>query len=418
MKEAGGRSRGLAFRAPLLASSIAAAVLALGVGGVRRAAALEADRVVVIVVDGPRDSEFLEHPSHAYIPRIWNTLRPQGYISHTFYNTGTTTTISGHATIASGTAQDLPDDGSVRPNRPLLWEYLRDQTAAPDSGSVLIALKGKLACLSYSTFPGYGPPDSTCVIAPTWNDAISVQRFFTFASTHHPRLSLLAFGEPDGRAHAGDWAGYLHSIERADSLTAAVWNWIQSTPGYANRTELFLTADHGRHTTDWMNHGDGCAGCRHLPLLALGPDIRAGIEAWGPAGTQSDIVATAALALGIVPYEATGRVLEELFVNASGAPDPAPPRLILEVAPSPAKDRVVLRVPERTRMPDSDRLGAVLYDATGRRLWAGEVSSGALRAGFTLRRPERWTGSGISWIVLRPPGGASPAITAPICWVR
>ena len=46
---------------------------------------------------------------------------------------------------------------------------------------------------------------------------------------------------------------------------------------YKDKTALFITNDHGRHSDDisdgFQSHGDNCDGCRHISLLALGTDF-------------------------------------------------------------------------------------------------------------------------------------------------
>ena len=70
---------------------------------------------------------------------------------------------------------------------------------------------------------------------------------------------------------------------------------MKELPDYADKTALFITNDHGRHANGhkdgFISHGDGCASCRHISLLALGPDFKPNAiveEAYG----QIDISAT------------------------------------------------------------------------------------------------------------------------------
>ncbi len=59
--------------------------------------------------------------------------------------------------LGSGAFQGLPNDGSQPPTKPLLWEYVRDQTGIPSDQTLLVVEKQKLRSLSWSSFPGYGP---------------------------------------------------------------------------------------------------------------------------------------------------------------------------------------------------------------------------------------------------------------------
>jgi hypothetical protein len=157
----------------------------------------------------------------------------------------------------------------------------------------------------------------------------------------------------------------------ADSCVALIWERIQADPVYGGRTDMIVTGDHGRHTDgygDWSEHGDGCPGCRRIPLLALGPDFRDGIVSW-TACSQIDVCKTAAAALDIsVPY-AGGRVLTELMetpAGLEGGPDgPGPIRVAVDGA--------------RVRFLSDGRQGPVLLhvlDVAGRRLAGGASSPG------------------------------------------
>ena len=110
----------------------------------------------IAVIDGARYSETYGDVNHQYIPNIWNKLKPQGTIYTSFYNNGGTYTVPGHSSIITGTWQDLPNDGSERPNQPTLFEYYRKQYNSAQSKNYVILGKDKLDVLAYSTNPDYG----------------------------------------------------------------------------------------------------------------------------------------------------------------------------------------------------------------------------------------------------------------------
>ncbi|MDP3149145.1 MAG: T9SS type A sorting domain-containing protein [Ignavibacteria bacterium] len=89
----------------------------------------------------------------------------------------------------------------------------------------------------------------------------------------HPKLILVNFPSVDRAGHAGNRDDYLSAITNVDNLIYQLWYKIANDPYYKNTTTLFITNDHGRHTTDFSSHGDDCEGCRHLMLLALGRKI-------------------------------------------------------------------------------------------------------------------------------------------------
>lgn len=279
-------------------------------------------RVVYVIIDGPRDTECLEDDTHANVRWMWGVLRPQGVVAHGLYNNGPTQSVPGHAMLACGVYQNLPNDGSVRPTRPLLWEYLRDQRDLPDSAAVIVTGKSKLAVLSHSTSQCYGAPDSAIVIGPMQTDSGVISAFKTYAAVYPPTIAMLCLSDVDETAHTGEWQAYVEAIRTADSLAVALWQWLQQTPPFAGVTALVVAADHGRHDTDWTGHGCPCHGCRHLPLVAVGPDFKVGQELAEPPANIWDLAPTLGLILGLQTPLAQGRVLVETLQGETIPPSP------------------------------------------------------------------------------------------------
>jgi hypothetical protein len=332
-----------------------------------------AERVVIIVLDGLRASEGFDDPEHRFIPRMALDLAPQGALARACDNDGLTITIPGHAAIGSGRYQNLPDDGTVRSIFPLLWEYYRDQTSAPGRSTVIPTTKGKIKSLSHSSWSTYGAPDSARIIGPTWDDEVTTAEFLHDMAVNRPVVSLLNFGSIDGAAHTQNWDGYTRQIAVADSCVALIWQEIQADPVFRGRTDLIVTGDHGRHADGygaWHEHGDGCPGCRRIPLLALGPDFRDGFVSWTPC-EQVDICKTLGAALGVaVPY-AGGRVMTELLEPppAGTGDDPVGPASI-RVAVDGSRARFFTSGREQV-------LTLEIHDVTGRRLAGGACAPGA-----------------------------------------
>jgi hypothetical protein len=338
------------------AGSIALALLATPASPARAA-----DRAIIVVIDGLRATEGMDDPDYRFIPRIGRDLAPLGSVARACDNWGETITVPGHIAVASGRYQYVPADGSVRSTFPYLWEYFREATGAPGSQTVVIATKAKLACLSYSYYPGYGPADSATTIAGLARDASAISQLLYEMAVHHPRVSLINLGDVDAAAHSGDWAQYTSKIRIADSLVYDLWSRVQLFPDYKDHTAFIITGDHGRHSDGyggWDAHGDGCPGCRRIPLVCVGPEFASGGVSW-TACQQIDICRTLGAVLHIpVPY-AGGRVLNELLSTSAGIsqsqnePGPALPRVV--------DGRIVLRSPEQ-----GGPWALRLFDVTGR----------------------------------------------------
>ena len=70
------------------------------------------ENVFLIVIDGLRNSEAFKDPTHKYIPRIWNDLKPLGTTYLNFFSLGRTDTTPGHYAMASGSSGMLPSSAT------------------------------------------------------------------------------------------------------------------------------------------------------------------------------------------------------------------------------------------------------------------------------------------------------------------
>ncbi|SHM30997.1 phosphoglycerate mutase [Cyclobacterium lianum] len=89
-----------------------------------------------------------------------------------------------------------------------------------------------------------------------------------------PRLVFIGYGEPDDWAHGNRYDEYLHSIKQFDSYLKELWEYIQTTPQYKDKTTMIITTDHGRgvEKRTWTGHGAGIPRSREVWIAAIGPD--------------------------------------------------------------------------------------------------------------------------------------------------
>ena len=301
-----------------------AAVLLLSGLLASAARTFQATSVVILVIDGPRQSELWGDPSRANIPHLDRELRPLGVLLPGFRNNGPTYTTSGHTAIATGIYEDLDNTvGSQLPSHAGLFQHFLEASGLPAEKAWVITSKDKLAILGDTAQPGWQgrhQPQRWCGAGGTGpgyaDDAETMRKVKQVLATWHPRLMLINLKQPDAAGHAGVWTEYLAALRASDAHAAELWNALQADPQYRDRTAFFVTHDHGRHldgiADGFRNHGDGCPGCRAVALLALGPDFRAGTVV--PAGGELvDLPVTVAAILGFPLPDARGRVLTELF---------------------------------------------------------------------------------------------------------
>ncbi|MBC7947265.1 MAG: alkaline phosphatase family protein [Chitinophagaceae bacterium] len=133
-------------------------------------------------------------------------------------------------------------------------------------------------------------------------DAATFNIAFEFMKTKKPKLIFFGLGDTDEFAHAGQYDYYLDAAQNADEWIAQIWNYIQSTPGYANKTTLIITTDHGRGLaagSNWRHHGQRIAEASEMWMAAIGPSVKAiGENKQKVQLFQGQIAATIAVILG------------------------------------------------------------------------------------------------------------------------
>ncbi|HCY75890.1 MAG TPA: hypothetical protein DHV28_08200 [Ignavibacteriales bacterium] len=236
------------------------------------------NNVIIIVMDGAGWIHTFG-AGNEYIPHLYDDMRPLGTLYTNFridYNAGGQTLSNpGHATIATGTWQNILNNGTQRPTHPTIFEYYRSHFSATQNTCYVIAGKNKLNILTYSDYAGYGEPFGSSWLGDNLADDATLNNVVSIMSTIKPNLLIVNFADVDHAGDSGNLSLYTAAITNADNYIYQIWQIIQSgVYGYdINNTTLFITNDHGRNDTIMTEHGDGCEGCTHIMLLALGRNV-------------------------------------------------------------------------------------------------------------------------------------------------
>lgn len=116
-----------------------------------------------------------------------------------------------------------------------------------------------------------------------------------------PRVLFVDFLETDHWAHAGQYGAVLHAAHQFDAYVRRLWETVQASERYRNKTTLLLLTDHGRGLApeNWKHHGRKIEGAQYIWMAFLGPDTPAlGERSNCPPLTQSQLAATLAAFLG------------------------------------------------------------------------------------------------------------------------
>jgi membrane-anchored protein YejM (alkaline phosphatase superfamily) len=277
------------------------------------------------VIDGPRFSETFGDSSYTYIPKMGRELTKEGVLFYNFKNNGPTYTNAGHTAITTGHYQKISNGGKELPKKPSIFNYYLKTFNADKSDAYVVSSKGKLEILAntknkkwWNTYM----PMTYCGEKGNSSNYIHDQQTFdkvnSLIDTQMPRIMLVNFLAVDSYGHSNQWEMYLSSIQKCDQYVYTIWNKIQNSPTLRNKTTLFVTNDHGRHLNGhkdgFVNHGDRCEGCKHISLLAIGPDFKKN-QVIKEGGELIDISKTIAHMMGFEMPTSEGRVLTELFVD-------------------------------------------------------------------------------------------------------
>jgi arylsulfatase A-like enzyme len=267
----------------------------------------QVEHVVIAVIDGARYSETFGDSTHHLIPRLWNELRPQGTILTALYNQGETKTNPSHCSILSGQWERVDNYGHQRPHFPTIFEKYRAHHRAPRDRCAVILGKKKLDILAFSSSDSLGKRWGATVYAvkDSYNDSLAFVNACEVLEEHAPAIALVNFPQTDAAGHSGQWERYAAALRGADEFVYRLWGFIQVQPRLRDKTLLIVTNDHGRHSDNFAEHGDGCEGCRHVMGLLLGPVVKQGAVD-GRAHTLLDISVTVGAVLGFPVEAATG----------------------------------------------------------------------------------------------------------------
>ncbi len=331
------------------------------------------EKVILVIIDGLRYSEGLGDSNHTYVPEMWQLAQQGSYISD-FQNDKYTYTSRAIPTIWCGTWTDVTDTtyngrSTQYSKSPSIWEYIRKQeNLSAKKCSYILKYVSSLWLPSFDK--DYGPAYWPEFYSSGSSDVDVFENARSILKQDQPEFAVVYFAEVDHAGHSGDWQYYTSSIETADMLVGHLWEELQNDPFYKDSTTMIVTNDHGRHDDDhggFQGHGDGCQGCRQIQFLAIGPHIKKNHRSSIP-GILPDVAVTAASILGVDCPKATGRVLEELFIETSteNLKGKGSNLRVISSYPNPFASSISIEVQQATAFD----IAWFIYDADGKQVFS------------------------------------------------
>jgi hypothetical protein len=291
------------------------------------ALAYQGEYIFMIAWDGVRYDQLDSYTA----PHLLGEISTEGIWLPCMYNAWHTWTSPGHANYFTGNPQFHPNTGrywKLSHTYPSLMEtYLKEHGLSGDDTTMVWVFGNSTNDTDWgrSRHAGY-------------NDTYLASRKFAYIvsdgdlwdktmlptlETYHPAMFWVDFHEVDFRGHRiktpADSLEYREAIRRVDSLTALIFEYIDTSSVYANRTNVFITTDHGRHSegilTGLKDHGCDCDGCRHVFGCLWGPDFRDNLVDYSYY-YQTDIASAIGHVMGLrAPHTRTRTVVSSWFEN-------------------------------------------------------------------------------------------------------
>jgi hypothetical protein len=278
---------------------------------------------IILVIDGPRWSETWGDSTHQLIPNLSKILKQEGTFFTNFRNNGVTLTNAGHTALTTGVYQRISNVGKQLPKNPSIFQYYLKQQKQDKRKTWILTSKGKLEMLSNTRDKNWWntyQPSTYCGINGSGlgfpNDRDMWPTFKQIILENKPTISIINLLDVDAWAHQGNWDRYVNGIKELDGFALDLWKTIQNDPVMKDQTAIYITNDHGRHLdgkkSGFESHGCNCEGCRHISLLAIGPDFAKNKEIHNEY-SLIDVPATIAHMMGIVMPTAKGKPIMELL---------------------------------------------------------------------------------------------------------
>lgn len=287
--------------------------------------AYRTDHVIIVVIDGARYQETWGNGELTYIPNR-AAMATEGSMCTNFHNPVYTFTNGGHCAMTTGVDEYINNSGYQYPTYPGIFQYWRKAYNAPQTKCWVVSSKDKLFVFANcdnaadSSWDNQFMASYDCGVNGPFTgyreDSTTINHVMSILDQHHPDLMLVNFKGPDANGHANNWNGYLNAIITTDVYVKQIWDHLQADPYYAGTTTMFVTNDHGRHDDGhldgFVSHGDNCDGCKHIELLAMGPDFRQNYVC-DESYVLRDIAKTTSELMRFPMPTGTGRVMTEIL---------------------------------------------------------------------------------------------------------
>ncbi|MCB4792834.1 MAG: hypothetical protein LHV68_13275 [Elusimicrobia bacterium] len=302
--------------------------------------------IIVITIDGVRNSETINDPSHQFIPILWNSMFKEGVLYKNLKALPFTFHTPAYISICTGKEYEFCWAAISSTS---IFTYIGEKYNLPKTKIWSIGhypnvfyddLKLKYpSCLSYM----FGPrkmdigdqfvkenPElakefdknermflekyielrkKNILVWPDWDSNMEVLYGFAnkIINFYKPVFLYYVMSETE-TGHYDTYARYVLGLKGIDKRILGIWNLINTDPYYKENTYLFVNVDHSRDE-NYMEHDKAM---ENVWLYVYGPGIKKGITI-GREINSVDIFATLAYIMDVKTEKSDGKVLYDIF---------------------------------------------------------------------------------------------------------
>ena len=294
--------------------------------------------VVIITLNGVRNSESIDNPTHQYIPHLWNEMFKEGTLYTNLVNLNNAFHMPAIQAVITGKV--YPATGSL--SAPTIFQYVGRKYDMPITkvwsvgdwhvGNCKADRSVKYPCYLTTFFSISNNIDKTLLLSqqekvflerynrmnkttgsgnwPIWDSLCIIEhqickRIF---KEFKPKLIYYVMGDPE-TAHYGTFARYVLALKSADKKIADIWQIIRRDPYYKNNTYLIVSVDNGRDPY-YMQHNNTKD---EIWMYIYGPNIKKGAVIKRVIHNV-DIFATIAHIMNVETHPTKGKVLKDCFL--------------------------------------------------------------------------------------------------------
>ena len=138
------------------------------------------------------------------------------------------------------------------------------------------------------------------------NDRLTYLLAKEYILKYQPKVLHLGLGGTDSYGHQKNYGKYLKEAHEADRIIEDLWNLVQTSPFYRNKTTIIITTDHGRGNTQhtWHKHGTFVTGASQTWVALLGKSVKPLGEHFGGGQLyQKHLAGTIGYLIGVKSYK-------------------------------------------------------------------------------------------------------------------